>query len=55
MGELGPGEDLPSEAALVEQYGVARGTARQSFTDLDRAGRPHGDTAREGRFVRRRP
>jgi DNA-binding GntR family transcriptional regulator len=53
-GELRPGDALPSEAALVERYGVARGTARQALGDLETAGlveTRHG----KGRFVRRRP
>lgn len=53
-GELPPGNVLPSEAAIVETYGVARGTARQALADLQRAGlieTQHG----KGRFVRRRP
>lgn len=53
-GEFRAGDILPSEAALVERYGVARGTARQAFADLVKAGlidtRPG-----KGRFVRRRP
>jgi len=53
-GEFRPEEMLPSEAVLVERYGVSRGTVRQAFTTLDRAGlieTRHG----KGRFVRRRP
>jgi DNA-binding GntR family transcriptional regulator len=53
-GNLRPGDVLPSEAAIVDRYGVARGTARQAFTELDKAGlieTRHG----KGRFVRRRP
>jgi len=33
-GELTAGDLLPSEAALVERYGVARGTARQALAAL---------------------
>jgi DNA-binding GntR family transcriptional regulator len=33
-GELPAGALLPSEAALVERYGVARGTARQALAAL---------------------
>lgn len=50
-GELRPGELVPSEAALVAQYGVARGTARQALVELQGAGlidAVHG----KGRFVR---
>jgi DNA-binding GntR family transcriptional regulator len=63
-GELGPGDVLPSEATLVEQYGVARGTARQAFTDLNRAGFIEirrgrdvscGDVPRRRSHVRGRP
>jgi DNA-binding GntR family transcriptional regulator len=53
-GDLQPGDVLPSDAALVEQYGVSRGTARQAFAALESAGlveTRHG----KGRFVRRRP
>jgi len=50
-GELRPGELVPSEAALVAQYGVARGTARQALVELQGAGlidAVHG----KGRYVR---
>lgn len=50
-GELRPGDALPSEAALVERYGVARGTARHALAELEGAGlveSVHG----KGRFVR---
>jgi DNA-binding GntR family transcriptional regulator len=53
-GAFRPGDLLPSEAALVERYGVSRGTARQALSDLERAGlveTKHG----KGRLVRRRP
>ncbi|MEV5751689.1 GntR family transcriptional regulator [Actinoallomurus sp. NPDC052308] len=53
-GELSCGDALPSEAALMSQYGVARGTARQALAHLEAAGLievQHG----KGRFVRRRP
>jgi len=36
--ELRPGDLLPSEAALCEEFGVARGTAREAFAELQRAG-----------------
>jgi DNA-binding GntR family transcriptional regulator len=52
-GELGPGDALPSEAALAERYGVARGTARHALAELEGAGlvdSVHG----KGRFVRSR-
>jgi DNA-binding GntR family transcriptional regulator len=53
-GDLAPGDALPSEAGIVAQYGVSRGTARQALVDLEGASlvEPvHG----KGRFVRRRP
>lgn len=53
-GDLSPGDALPSEAGIVAQYGVSRGTARQALVDLEGAGlveSVHG----KGRFVRRRP
>jgi DNA-binding GntR family transcriptional regulator len=49
-GELAPGAALPSEAALVRQYGVSRGTARQALSELEGTGlvvAVHG----KGRFV----
>jgi DNA-binding GntR family transcriptional regulator len=52
--ELADGDALPSEAAIVETYGVARGTARQALAALEQAGlieARHG----KGRFVCRRP
>jgi DNA-binding GntR family transcriptional regulator len=51
-GELRPGDVIPSEAALIEKYGVSRGTVRQALADLEGAGlveSQHG----KGRFVRR--
>ncbi|WP_160051147.1 GntR family transcriptional regulator [Nocardiopsis sp. FR26] len=51
-GHLAPGDALPSEAALVEQYGVSRGTARQALSELEGTGlvvAVHG----KGRFVKR--
>jgi len=52
-GELRPGDALPSESALSEQYGVSRGTARHALAELEGAGlveSVHG----KGRFVRGR-
>ncbi|WAE73653.1 GntR family transcriptional regulator [Streptomonospora nanhaiensis] len=49
-GDLAPGDALPSEAALVRQYGVSRGTARQALSELEGTGlviAVHG----KGRFV----
>jgi DNA-binding GntR family transcriptional regulator len=53
-GTLRPGDALPSEAALMERYGVARGTARQALAELEGAGlieSVHG----KGRYVRQAP
>ena len=50
-GELAAGAALPSEAALVRQYGVSRGTARQALSELEGTGlvvAVHG----KGRFVK---
>jgi DNA-binding GntR family transcriptional regulator len=50
-GQLAPGDALPSEAALAERHGVARGTARHALAELEGAGlveSVHG----KGRFVR---
>jgi DNA-binding GntR family transcriptional regulator len=52
-GAWAPGDRLPSEAALAERYGVARGTIRQALAELEGAGLAetiHG----KGRFVRER-
>jgi DNA-binding GntR family transcriptional regulator len=52
-GKLMPGDPLPSEMALAEQYGVARGTARHALAELEGAGlvvTVHG----KGRYVRSR-
>ena len=49
-GDLAPGDALPSEAALVRQYDVSRGTARQALSELEGTGlviAVHG----KGRFV----
>jgi len=52
-GELRPGDALPSESAISEQYHVSRGTARHALAELEGAGlveAVHG----KGRFVRKR-
>ncbi len=52
-GDLRPGDALPSEAALMDQHGVSRGTARQALGALEGAGlveSKHG----KGRYVRLR-
>lgn len=51
-GDLAPGDALPSEAALVRQYDVSRGTARQALSELEGTGlviAVHG----KGRFMKR--
>ncbi|GGO67072.1 GntR family transcriptional regulator [Nonomuraea cavernae] len=37
-GEYPPGGMIPSETALMEAYGVARGTVRQALAELEREG-----------------
>ncbi|WP_433515383.1 GntR family transcriptional regulator [Nonomuraea sp. CA-143628] len=37
-GEYPPGGMIPSETALMETYGVARGTVRQALAELEREG-----------------
>ena len=52
-GELTAGDALPSEATIVEEYGVARGTARSALAALENEGlveARHG----KGRYVRTR-
>lgn len=49
-GVLAHGDSLPSESAIVQQYGVSRGTARQALSELEGSGLArsvHG----KGRFV----
>jgi GntR family transcriptional regulator len=54
-GELKPGEQLPTEAELREQYGVSRNTVRNALVKLTSAGLVDTATTR-GTFVRgRRP
>ena len=38
MGELQPGDMLPTEVSLVEEYNVSRATVRQAILDLARNG-----------------
>lgn len=48
-GELGPGEQLPSERDLMERYGVGRPAIREALQSLERAGIisiTHGERAR---------
>jgi DNA-binding GntR family transcriptional regulator len=52
-GKLRPGEAVPSESALADEYGVSRGTARHALAELEGAGlvtAVHG----KGRYVRKR-
>ena len=37
-GELKPGDKLPSEAALIKEYGVSRITIRAAITELGEEG-----------------
>jgi GntR family transcriptional regulator len=53
-GDLEPGEQLPSERALIEQYGAARGTVRQAIGILRSEGLVTVEHGR-GAFVRRQP
>ena len=50
-GELAPGDQLPSEAALMRHYDVARMTARQAIQELRSEGRVVAEQGR-GVFVR---
>jgi DNA-binding GntR family transcriptional regulator len=50
-GELQPGDRLPSEAALMEHYHVARMTARQAIQELRSEGRVLSPTSRGRRIV----
>ncbi|PPK92952.1 GntR family transcriptional regulator [Kineococcus xinjiangensis] len=53
-GDLREGEKLPSEAALMKHYGVARGTVRQALQLLQSEGVAAAEHGR-GVFVRPRP
>jgi GntR family transcriptional regulator len=55
-GELPPGERLPTEDQLAEQYGVHRLTARQAVVELRKAGlveTRHGSGSYVRQFMRR--
>ena len=54
LGKLEPGEKLPSEADLVNEFGVAQGTVRQSLAVLRTEGLIVAEHGR-GVFVRSRP
>lgn len=51
MGELKPGDMLPTEIALVKEYGVSRATVRQAILDLARNGYVVREKSK-GTFVR---
>lgn len=53
-GDLAPGERMPSERALIEDYGSARGTVRQALSLLRSEGLVEMEHGR-GAFVRSRP
>lgn len=50
-GELGPGESLPSELRLAEEYGISRTTVRQAIAQLRTEGLVTVERPR-GTFVR---
>ncbi len=54
VGTLAPGDRLPSESQLMERYGVARMTVRQSMSGLKAEGLVVAEHGR-GVFVRGRP
>lgn len=59
-GDYNPGSKLPSEAALADQYGVARGTVRDAFNKLHaewitEARRGSGTYVRTFKPMRRNP
>lgn len=54
VGELSPGDGLPSERALMERYGAARGTVRQAVSQLKAEGLIQVEHGR-GSFVRPHP
>jgi len=53
-GRLGPGDKVPSEAQLMDHFGVARMTVRQALADLRAEGLLIAEHGR-GVFVRQRP
>jgi GntR family transcriptional regulator len=53
-GELGPGEKLPSERAVMDEAAVARGTVRDAVQSLRTEGLVDVEHGR-GAFVRQRP
>jgi GntR family transcriptional regulator len=50
-GELGPGDPLPSELRLVQEYGISRTTVRQAIAQLRTEGLVSVERPR-GTFVR---
>jgi GntR family transcriptional regulator len=53
-GDVGPGEQLPSERVIMDESGSARGTVRQAIALLKAEGLVEIEHGR-GAFVRRRP
>ncbi len=53
-GEIGPGEQLPSERQIMDESGTARGTVRQALAQLKGEGLVEIEHGR-GAFARRRP
>lgn len=51
---LAPGEEIPSEAALMERYGVSSGTVRKAVAELRTAGLVVTYQGK-GSFVKSRP
>ncbi|MDR1893817.1 MAG: GntR family transcriptional regulator [Spirochaetales bacterium] len=52
-GELKPGDMIPPEVALMEKYGVSRGTVRQAILDLVKNGYIYREKSK-GSFVKSR-
>jgi GntR family transcriptional repressor for pyruvate dehydrogenase complex len=51
LGELGPGDPLPPERRMMEDFGVSRGSLREAFSVLELLGLIESKPGR-GRFVR---
>ena len=50
IGELAPGERLPTHRDLAYELGVTVGTVSRAYAELERAGLAHGEVGR-GTFV----